>query len=168
MCWLQLFQTGSNFKETTSIMIGRKFLLINLIFLSYTLSGCVFGNLTFSDGKDWIPKDFHTKTDILLIEQYPNKNINDDMIEYLSKNFRGEYEVVGREIILNKIGKYADAELYKFGFLWETNDMNTKPIGHFFDRYHSKHNPSTTKTNRYQSKNAYKSYISTIDLFYKK
>ena len=56
----------------------------------------------------------------------------------------------------------------KFGFLWETKGMSTKPIGHFFDRSLSKHYPSTTKTNRYQSKNAYQSYINTIDLFYKR
>ena len=149
-------------------MIGIRFLLINLIFLSYSLSGCVFGELTFSDGKNWIPKDFHPKTDILLIEQYPDKNINEDMIDYLSKNFRVKYEVVEREMILNKTGKFADAELYKFAFLWETKDMSAKSIGHFFDMSLSKHYSSTTKNNRYQSKNAYKSYISTIDLFYKK
>ena len=39
------------------------------------------------------------------------------MVKYLSKNFRGEYEVVRREMILNKPGKYADTELFKVWFL---------------------------------------------------
>lgn len=144
--------------------------------MSYTFSGCVFGKLTFSDGKNWVPKDFHPKTDLLLIQAFPtDKTINTEMISYLKKNYRGQYEVVEKEMILDKNSKYADTELYRFAFLWDTKIMNgidknenTKPIGYFYDRSINKTYPSTTKSNSYQPRNAYKSYINTIDLFYKK
>lgn len=157
-------------------MIVRKSSLIFLTFLSYTFSGCVFGKLTFSDGKDWVPKDFHPKTEILLIQEFPtDENIKKNMIDYLKKNYRGQYEVVNKEMIIGKNIKYEDTELYRFGFLWDfksnngiNKNENTKPIGYFYDRSNNKRYPSTKKKNGYQLKNAYMSYINTIDLFYKK
>ena len=146
----------------------RKGLFSLILILSLALSSCVFGKLTFSDGKYWIPRDFHPIDNILLIEQYPDKDINGEMLKYLMKNYRGKYEIVSPNMVLNKTGKYADTELFKFAFLWEKKDGLTKPIGHFYDRSLNKVYPSTTKNNRYQIKNAYKSYINTIDLFYRK
>jgi len=148
-------------------MVIRKAIFWISILLSMTFFSCVFGKLTFTDGKDWIPKDFHPKTDILLVERYPTESLNEEMVDYIRKNYRGQYEVVEKEMILSKTGKYADTDKYTFAFLWETKDNGTKPIGHFIGRVINKHYPSTTKTNRYQTKNAYKSYIDTIDLFYK-
>lgn len=149
-------------------MVIRKVIFYVSILLSFTFFSCVFGKLTFTDGKDWKPKDFLPKTDILLVEQYPSESLNEDMVDYIRKNYRGQYKVVEREMILGKTGKYADTEKYRFAFLWETKDNGTKPVGHFFDRVLDKHHPSTIKRNRYKTKNAYKSYIDTIDLFYKK
>lgn len=149
-------------------MVTRKEIFCVLILIPFTFFGCVFGKLTFTDSKEWVPKDFHPKTDILLVEQYPSESLNVAMVDYIRKNYRGQYEVVERKMILSKSGKNADTENYRFAFLWETKDNGTKPVGHFIDRIINKTYPSTTKSNRYQAKNAYKSYIDTIDLFYKK
>ncbi|RPD43399.1 hypothetical protein [Paracnuella aquatica] len=148
----------------------KKISLSLLLLFFFTLSGYsqIFGKLTFSDSKSWIPIDFNPKNYILLIEQYPDKLINEAMIDYLRKNYRGKYEVVGEEKILEKTGIYSDTALYKYAFLWETTNGSDKPTGHFFDRAVGMHYPTTTKNNRYQAKNAYKSYINTIDLRHKK
>src|SRR5947209_5048429 len=83
--------------------IMKKLSVSLILFFCFTLSGYsqIFGKLTFSDRKSWIPNDFNPKKDILLIEQYPDKSINERMVEYLRKNYRGKYEVVGKEIILS-------------------------------------------------------------------
>ena len=148
----------------------KKIPVLLLLLLCYTLSGYgqVFGKLTFSDSKDWIPNDFNPKNDILLIEEFPDNTINEKMVNYVRKNYRGNYEIVSKDMIMDVTNNYSNTEMYKYAFLWVSTEGSHKPTGHFFERAIGKHYPTTTKKNRYQTKNAYMSYIETIDLRYKK
>lgn len=91
---------GTNFKNNRRLVM-KKFPVLLLLLLCYTLSGHsqIFGKLTFSDSKNWIPTDFNPKNDILLIEEYPDNTINEKMVNYLKKNYRGNYEIVSKEMI---------------------------------------------------------------------
>ncbi len=86
------------------------------------------------------------------------------MLDYLAQNYPGKYEVMDRKAILNKTGRYADAEKYRFVFLWEKHYTDktyagsnftyhdVDPNGHFYDRSSDKQYPTTKKYNNYGNK----------------
>jgi hypothetical protein len=131
----------------------------------------VFGKYTFTDRKKWIPKDFNWKHDFLLVEKYPvSDELNNEMVKYLNKSYRGKYEVVDRQTIFSKQGKYSNADHFAYALLWDTTTVNEKvnrnkpaPIGYFYDRANDQKYPTTQKKNRYDVEKRYRQYIDSID-----
>jgi len=122
-------------------------------------------NATFSDAANWIPSDFNPNNDILLIETHPvSAHQNERMIDFLEKNYAYRYEVIDRNMIQDKTGKYSDTKTYPFGVLWDLKSTqitrmddkgkmsfstNYDLYGQFIDRSTNKVYPKTTRVNNY-------------------
>ncbi len=135
----------------------KKFCLFCLV-LPFFYS-CVPTNVSYPDGADWIPENFNPQKDILLVETYVFRHRNHSMIKFLTKYYKGKFEVVDRSEILSTGGKYADIEKYPFGILWEKDLISKKNgtilevdgYGHFYDRINQKEYPTTKKDTYYAS-----------------
>lgn len=119
----------------------------------------------FADGDKLIPPDYNPDKGTLLIQAHPlNSKQNDRMIEFLQKNYPHPYEIVGKEEIEKKNGKYADTKKYPFAVVWrESETINTSQnfngttshlpqydlYGHFVDQFTGKAYPETRKINNY-------------------
>ena len=146
-----------------------------IVFLSFAIlffENCNVGKMTFSDAASWIPEDFNPKNGILLIETYPaTEKFNKDMQDFLAKNYPGRYEIVDKDAIYKKKGKYADTKLYHFAFHWgaksrfdkyNTPSINySNPNGSFYDRSLNKEYPTTRKINNY-GRSSYLPFLNSI------
>lgn len=120
----------------------------------------------FSDADNWIPSDFKPDHGTLLIETHPvNSKQNDRMLDFLQKNYPYPYEVVNKDAIESKTGKYADTKKYPFAVMWNdkgsiNTTLNTSTgtysnmpqydlFGNFVDRNTGKTYPATKKINNY-------------------
>lgn len=136
-----------------------------------TLSGCTVSNQTFSDADNWIPADFDSQKDVILVETLNmTRKSNDAMQDWLSNKYSGRYVVLDKEAILSKKGKYANTKQYRYAFMWQeiaTNRHLNSGIrdidayGHFYDRLNDKEYPTTKKFNNYGDQ-AYVPFFNSI------
>ena len=164
-------------------MIIRKVLSIGCIVTFFLLgfASTSSKNGTYSDVNNWMPKDFDPNT-TLLIETHPlGAKQNEKMIKFLEENYPYRYEVVNRDIIESKTGKYPDIKKYHFAILWKSSTRSITSIdngvmsdrnawdmyGYFIDRATGKEYPSTEKRNVY-GQTGYMPFFNSITKQYKK
>lgn len=124
---------------------------------------------TFKDYKNLVPPDFNPKNDFLLIETFPISNkTNEQMKEWLAKNYTGEFAVVDISIINELNNQYSDTSKYKFAFVWGSWSYTTRgkftysdPNGNFINRATKTKYPTTKKYNNYAGK-AYIPFFNSI------
>lgn len=152
------------------------------IFIFFAIASGVPKNASYSDAAEWIPKDFNPTSTTLLIEKHPLKTKqNDRMIKYLQDHYPYPFEVVSKDDINNKNGKYADLKKYRFALLWRpsvhtyttfSNGVSSEHrawdmFGNFIDRSTNKSYPSTSGRNIYGDV-GYKPVINSIIKLFKK
>ncbi|MDR3713130.1 MAG: hypothetical protein P4L51_09975 [Puia sp.] len=134
----------------------RKITLLTFsIFSIYLFSSCIARNMTFGNGKDWIPADFDAKNTILLIETNdPMKQADKKMLAYMREKYPYRFECVSHKTIMDKEGKYADVSLYRYSLINTYYTINSMTFGRpsvgaqdfcFYDRSNGKKYPSTGK-----------------------
>lgn len=134
----------------------KKLTRLSFYLLSICLfSNCIASNMTFGNGKDWIPKEFDAKSNILLIEaDLPLKGQERKMEDYMKKNYPYRFEFVRYRDIVDREGKFADASLYRWVLMYANSQVQTSnpnnPYAsamdfYFYDRMRDKRYPPTTK-----------------------
>ncbi len=150
-----------------------------------TLTNCMVSSsklatMTFKNGDKWIPKDFIPKKTILLVEKFTvSAKANQKMEDYMSEAYPYRYEFVEKDIIENRVGKYADTTLYKYALVWSSHftpgsmvygpdARSTYRIAavtgfdyNFYDRSSDKKYPKTQKSSSYAIM-TFKPVINTI------
>jgi hypothetical protein len=134
-------------------------------------SSCIARNLSFGNGKDWIPADFDAKNNILLIESsLPLRGQERKMEEYMKKNYPYRYEFVTYREIMEGDGKYENASVYHFALVSTSGTIRTMNINHpvvgvqdfyVYDRLKNIRYPATTKGS-YKKIVTFKPVINTI------
>jgi len=149
-----------------------KNLTLSCFILSLCLfSSCIARNLSFGNGKDWIPADFDARNNILLIQSsLPLKGQERKMEDYMKKNYPYRYEFVEYRNIMDREGKFADATVYRFVLMntsgtIRTGNMNNPYASvedfYFYDRMKDKRYPATAKGS-YKKIVTFKPVINTI------
>jgi hypothetical protein len=141
-------------------------------------SGCIAKNLTFKNGKDWIPQDFDAKNSTLMVEVSFSGLTSEEksMAEYVKEKYPYGCAFVILSDITNKTGPFSDLNKYRFvlrntsGFI-ERADI-TKPAAavqdfYFYDRLKDKSYPPT-KRGSYKKIITFKPLINTLVESFKK
>ena len=130
----------------------KRVTLPSLFLLICIFSSCIARNMTFGNGKDWIPAEFNAKTDILMIEaSLPLKGQDRRMEEYMKAHYPYKFEFVRYRDIMDREDKFADAKLYRFVFMYEPSKVyngqgySSAMDWYFYDRMKDKRNPPTSK-----------------------
>ncbi|MCB9034505.1 MAG: hypothetical protein H6553_11760 [Chitinophagales bacterium] len=111
------------------ILIRLFGIVILFLFINGTYDGI------WNSYKKWMPKDFDTKNNILLVDDikvYDKKGnlvksyvkANEQMREYMKEKYPYEYEFVNVDS-LNLSDKYKDTDKYRYCLVWSMNTSKT-------------------------------------------
>jgi len=138
-----------------------------MVTLTFFVS-CIASNMSFGNGKDWIPPEFDPKTSILMILETSHGQ-DKKMEDYLKKNYPYRYELVRYQDVMDREGKFADAALYRFVLMGANTSVQRTDNGgavsahdfYFYDRYRDKKFPATGKGS-FSSMTTFKPIINTL------
>jgi hypothetical protein len=145
--------------------------LMLIIITSFTISTSRFINK-----EKWLPEGFNPAKTTLLIQEHPGgEKENDRMIEFIDKEYKWRYEVVGAEQIQNN-KKYKNRKFYQYALMWADTASNSLDPGshslfhdldgYFVDLSTGTQYPKSGYGYSY-GKNGYKKVIYAIDKAFK-
>jgi hypothetical protein len=113
---------------------------------------------TFSNGEKWIPKDFDPTKTTLLIQKFRSSEKQQTKMEgYMEEKYPYKYEFVSTETIIEREGKYADTDIYRYALritshttTYTNSNMVTSGFDfYFYDRANDIKYPASNKASSY-------------------